>query len=172
MKFTQSLIVAAATLNLAIGAPIQQDKSRAIVAKEAVKRAVANNPYIAHDVSAGPNLTDGASTPRRLRSLIKMLKRTNVIDNVKRYKYVDTPAGLSRRGSAEDLDKRYKYVDTPAGLSRRGSAEDLDKRYKYVDTPAGLSRRGSAEDLDKRYKYVDTPAGLSRAVSAEDLTKV
>lgn len=98
MKF-HSLVVAAATLNLAIGAPIKQDKSRAIVAKDAAKRAVANNPYMTRDASASLESAQGAVTPAKIRSLLNLLKRSE-----KRYEYKETPRA-SRRGSVEDLAK-------------------------------------------------------------------
>lgn len=126
MKFGQSLLLAAATINLAIGAPIKQEKSRAVVAKDAAKRAVANNPYYVRTASAEPKPAEDAETLSKLRSLIALLKRTSLSDLNKRYEYKDTP-----RPSTEALHKRYEYKDTP-----RPSTENLHKRYEYKDTPA------------------------------------
>jgi hypothetical protein len=150
MRFTQSLVVAAATMNLALGAPIKEERSRAIVAKESFKRANANNPY-AGALSDDPQHLEGIITPTKIRSLMALLKRTSTENANKRYEYRDTP-----RSSEEDLAKRYEYRDTP-----RSSEENLAKRYEYRDTP-----RSSEEDLAKRYEYRDTPRS-----SEEDLTK-
>lgn len=144
MKLTQSILLAAASFNLAIGAPIKENPSRAIAAKDVVRKAIDNNPYILDNLDQSV-AAEGNATPVRLRSLIDLLKRSNR----KRYQYKDTP----RRRS---VDKRYEYGDTPA----LQSVEDLSKRYQYKDTP----RRRS---VDKRYKYRDTPA----LQSVEDLSK-
>lgn len=130
MKLTQSILLAAASFNLAIGAPIKENPSRAIVAKDVVRKAIDNNPYILDNLDQSV-AAEGNATPVRLRSLIDLLKRSNR----KRYKYTDTP----RRRS---VDKRYKYRDTPA----LQSVEDLSKRYEYGDTPA----LRSVEDLSER----------------------
>jgi len=146
MRYLQGLIVAAASINLAIGAPVSEAKSRDIVAKEAVRRSLLNNPYI-RSANADPEAAAfGPQTPKKTRSLVSLLRRSALP-----YKYSDTPRP-SKRSSAVDLNKRdpYKYVDTPRA-SKRSSAVDLNKRdpYKYGDTPR-VSRRSSVEDLNKR----------------------
>jgi hypothetical protein len=122
MKLTQSLIVAAATLNLAVGAPIKKSQSRAVLAQEATKRAIANNPYMTRsaDAKADAKTFPGSVTPVKLRSLINLLKRNNVGDNVeKRYEYWPTP---ETRAAERPAEKRYEYKDTPWA-----SAEELVK---------------------------------------------
>ncbi|KAJ2969443.1 hypothetical protein NQ176_g8660 [Zarea fungicola] len=138
MKLTHSFLVAAATFNLAIGAPFAEEKSRAVVAEDAVKRATANNPYFVHNINVEREPMPGSATPGRVRSVLNMIGKRKSGHQSKRYQYVDTP----RPKSVENLDKRYQYVDTP----RLKSVEDVSKRYQYVDTP----RPKSVEDLSKR----------------------
>jgi hypothetical protein len=151
MKFTNSFIVAVATFNLALGAPVAEQKSRAVVAKDAVKRAAANNPYFARDEVAEAKRNTGSVTPKTLRSVLNLIGKRSSGRSDKRYGYGHTPYP----GSVENLDKRH----TP----NPGSVENLDKRYGYGHTPYP----GSVESLDKRYGYGHTPY----PGSVEDLNK-
>jgi hypothetical protein len=167
------VLVAAATFNMALGAPISEGKTRSILAKEAVRRSVENNPYIQSSNVEESVARRAPQTPKKIRSVLNLLRRNpapykytdtpadkrSVDDLHKRYKYTDTPAD---KRSVDDLHKRYKYTDTPAD---KRSVDDLHKRYKYTDTPAD---KRSVDDLHKRYKYTDTPADKR---SLEDLHK-
>jgi hypothetical protein len=146
------LLVVAASFNMALGAPISEEKTRSILAREAVRRSIENNPYIQTENTVARR---APHTPKKIRSVLNLLKR-----NPAPYKYTDTPAD---KRSVENLGKRspYKYTDTPAD---KRSVENLDKRYKYTDTPAD---KRSVDDLHKRYRYTDTPADKR---SVEDLS--
>lgn len=117
MKFTHSFIVAAATFNLTIGAPVDEEKSRAVVTEDAVRRVAANNPYFVHH----PERVPGSVTPGKVRSVLNLIKRRSRKD--KRYGCGENPDPRS----VEDLSKRYTYRDTPVPQS----VEDLNKRYQY-----------------------------------------
>ncbi|KAM0669861.1 hypothetical protein ACQRIU_000256 [Beauveria bassiana] len=154
MKITHSFVVAAATFNLAIGAPIAEQKSRAVVVEDAVRRAAENNPYLAIMSTADAQPRSGSDTPMNLRSVLSALGRRSFGRLDKRYRYKDTPIVKS----VEDLNKRYSYKDSPWAKS----VEDLDKRYSYKDSPWAKS----VEDLDKRYRYGSPDPGI-----AEDLNQ-
>jgi hypothetical protein len=119
MKFTHSFIVAAATLNLAIGAPVAEQKSRAVVAKDAVKRAAVNNPYFARNAKMDSESFAGSATPSKIRSVLNLIGRRSSGRLNKRYKY-----GSPTPDNVKKLNKRYGYGDTPAPWS----VEDLNKQ--------------------------------------------
>jgi hypothetical protein len=119
MKLTNSIIVVLATFNLALGAPVAEQKSRAVIAKDAVKRAATNNPYLASNYNAEGKRNTGSRTPRKLRSVLNLIGKRSASHLYKRYGYGDTPLP----GSVEKLDKRYGYGDTPLP----GSVENLSK---------------------------------------------
>ncbi|KAL2052026.1 hypothetical protein ABVK25_007718 [Lepraria finkii] len=126
MQFSRLAFLAAA-LNLALGSPILERKSRSIVASDAAKRALVGTE------------TEAATLDSRNAAAAA-------------YQYRDTPR---YKRSVEDLSERsaaaqaYKYGDTPR---YKRSVEDLSGRsaaaqaYEYRDTPR---YRRSLEDLSK-----------------------
>ena len=126
MQFSRLALLAAA-LNLALGSPILEHKSRSIVASDAAKRALVGTE------------TEAATLDSRNAAAAA-------------YQYRDTPR---YKRSVEDLSERsaaaaaYEYRDTPR---YKRSVEDLSERsaaakaYEYRDTPR---YRRSLEDLSK-----------------------
>jgi hypothetical protein len=95
MRYIQSLVVAAATFNLAIGAPIKETESREVVATEAVRRALENNP--------GMQLANRMSDPD-LGNILKPGGASSLLPFLRR---------LSRGGLSKREYSIYSYIPTP-----------------------------------------------------------
>ena len=120
MKFTNIAVLAAA-LNLAIGSPVFEKKSRDLVAASAAKKALSRDVKNA-DLKA--RVGYGYSpTPRP--SAEDLHARAVAGGFAPAYKYVDTPRAsvedLSARDAAGGFEPAYDYTPTPWA-----SVEDLN----------------------------------------------
>ena len=138
MKFTNIAVLAAA-LNLAVGSPVFEKKSRDLVANSAAKKALSRDVKNA-DLKARGGGYGYSPTPRP--SVEDLHARAVAGGFAPAYAYTPTP-----RASIEDLKARaasggYTYTPTP-----RASVEDLKARAAnggYAYTPTA---RASVEDL-------------------------